>query len=320
MLALAAGAALLTACGDGGSPDRSGQEPQAPPEASSFPEAGASLEDLLQNVGETNQIAVLPTGGVFTPGDDRLGFGIFDVGGAQITTAEAAVYATHGPKGEPMGPFPARVESLEVKSAYRAESREETDAKVVYVADVPFEKTGEYRLVALVRDSNGEVRAARMPSVVVDKYKDVPGVGEPAPSVHTPTIDDVGAANVGEIDTRVPPTTMHEQDLADVLGKRPVVLLFATPALCMSRVCGPVTDVTEQVKAEYGDEAAFIHMEIYEDNIPGEQNLREQMKAFGLFTEPWLFVIDRNGEVTTRIEGAFSAHELENALEPLIGA
>ena len=111
---------------------------------------------------------------------------------------------------------------------------------------------------------------------------------------------------------------MHGDDLADVLGKKPVVLLFATPALCQSRVCGPVVDVAEQVKAEYGDEVAFIHQEIYVDNVPGPENLRPQVKAYGLFTEPWLFVIDEHGKVATRIEGAFSVAELESALEPLV--
>src|SRR5690606_27880537 len=123
---------------------------------------------------------------------------------------------------------------------------------------------------------------------------------------------------VESIDTRVPPSTMHGDDLADVLGKKPVVLLFATPALCVSRVCGPVVDVAEQVKAQYGDEAAFIHMEIYKNNELDPENLRPQVEAYGLPTEPWLFVIDEDGKVTTRIEGAFSVAELESALEPLV--
>ena len=43
---------------------------------------------------------------------------------------------------------------------------------------------------------------------------------------------------------------MHDVDFADVVGKKPTVLLFATPALCQSRVCGPVVDVAEQVKRD----------------------------------------------------------------------
>lgn len=314
-----ASCALLGACGGDSSPDDTGEEPVPAPAASEFPAPGDSLEELVAEVGETSQLAVLPSEGVFEPGDKRFGFGIFDVGGAQIVNADAAIYAAPEPDAKPQGPFPARVETLETKPAYRAESLKETDAKVVYVADVPFDETGEWRLVATVRDANGTVAATRLPSVVVDEYPKIPDVGDKAPSIHTPTIEDVGAANIEDIDTRRPASTMHGEDLAEVLGKKPVALLFATPALCMSRVCGPVTDVAEQVKAEYGDKAAFIHMEIYEDNVPGEENLRDQVRAYGLFSEPWLFVIDADGEVTTRIEGAFSADELEDAIKPLVG-
>ena len=159
---------------------------------------------------------------------------------------------------------------------------------------------------------------SRSPLNVVEQPK-IPAKGESAPSVHTPTLDDVG--DVSEIDTRIPPSTMHSEDLADVLGEKPVVLLFATPALCQSRVCGPVVDIAEQVKAEYGDEVAFIHMEIYVNNEydPKDPKLRPQVEAFGLPTEPWLFVIDKDGEVQTRIEGAFSVSELENEVEKLVG-
>ena len=44
------------------------------------------------------------------------------------------------------------------------------------------------------------------------------------------------------------------------------MLVFATPALCQSRVCGPVVDIAQQVADEYGNSADFIHMEVYNDN------------------------------------------------------
>jgi hypothetical protein len=75
-----------------------------------------------------------------------------------------------------------------------------------------------------------------------------------------------------------------------------------------------VVDVAEQVKRDYGDEVAFIHAEIYRDNDPSKP-VRPQVTAYGLQTEPWLFVIDRNGIVDTRIEGAFSVAELTDAVE-----
>src|SRR3990172_3608677 len=43
---------------------------------------------------------------------------------------------------------------------------------------------------------------------------------------------------------------MEDDDVADVLGKEPVVLTFAPPALCQSGVCGPTVDIAEEVKSK----------------------------------------------------------------------
>jgi hypothetical protein len=145
----------------------------------------------------------------------------------------------------------------------------------------------------------------------------VPDVGERAPRTSTPTAADV-AGDVEQIDTRVPPSTMHEEDFADVLGKKPAVLLFATPALCQSRVCGPVVDIAEQVKSERADEdVAWIHMEIFNDNT-AEKGYRPQVLEWRLPSEPWLFTVNREGRVAARIEGAFSAEELEKAVDAAV--
>ena len=91
-----------------------------------------------------------------------------------------------------------------------------------------------------------------------------------------------------------------------MLGKEPVVLVFATPALCQSRVCGPVVDVVDQVRADVGaGKAAFIHQEIYKDNKVNK-GLRPQLLAWRLASEPWTFVIDRGARIAARFEGAVS--------------
>jgi hypothetical protein len=315
-LAIAASATLIAACGSDDEPEATGSDPVSAPAAGEFPKPTGSLEDLISEVGSTNEIVASQSGGIFEPGDDRFGFGLFEVGGEQITDATVAIYAQHVGSDETLGPFPARIETLETEPEFVAETTAEDDAKVVYVADVPFDEPGEWRLAAVIDRPDGPVATYLTSSILVDEYEDIPDVGESAPSVHTPTLAEVGG-DAESIDTRTPPSTMHGDDLADVLGEKPVVLLFATPLLCQSRVCGPVVDVAEQVKAEYGDEAAFIHQEIYVDNVLDPKNLRPQVERYGLPTEPWLFVIDQNGEITTRIEGAFSASELENALQPL---
>ena len=124
--------------------------------------------------------------------------------------------------------------------------------------------------------------------------------------------------DIASIDTRVPPSTMHEVDFADVAGKKPAILALATPALCQSRVCGPVVDIAEQVKAERGGEAVFIHQEIFRDNEI-DKGFRPQFAAWKVTTEPWLFAVDRRGRIAAKIEGAFSAKELDRAVDAAVG-
>jgi hypothetical protein len=111
---------------------------------------------------------------------------------------------------------------------------------------------------------------------------------------------------------------MLQTDFHDVLGKKPVVLVFATPALCQSRICGPVVDVAMQVQADYGDKATFIQQEIYKDNDVNK-GFTDQVADYRLPTEPWIFVIDKDGKISDRFEGAVSVGELERAVAKVTG-
>ena len=287
-------------------------------EASEFPAAdGRTLEQLAADEATESDLVVLPTAQDFDVGVNRFGFGVFTLGNEQVSDADVALYAAR-PDGKAVGPFPAAAESLLTDAAFQSQgtSSDPDAAKTVYTADVELEGEGEWRLLALVRSDDGSFGYATIPSAVV-KETAVPDVGEPAPVVHTPTAEDVGG-DLTKIDTRQPPSTMHDYDFADVVGEQPVVLLFATPALCTSRVCGPVVDIAEQVKSERSEDAAFIHMEIYNDNS-FEEGLRKQVRAFNLRSEPWLFVIDSEGKVSDEIEGAFSERELNEALDRVAG-
>ena len=120
------------------------------------------------------------------------------------------------------------------------------------------------------------------------------------------------------LDTRDPPDEMHEENFVDVLGEKPVVLLMATPALCQTRVCGPVTDIAAQLQEEYGDRATFIHQEVYEDNDV-QKGLREPLRQFKLTTEPWLFTFRSDGRVAARLEGSFGNNAFREAVEAALG-
>jgi hypothetical protein len=317
---------LLVGCGG---TTYSGVTDRSAPPASEFPKPAGTLADVYKAADGESKLVVLPTGSVFDRGSDRYGFGVFTAGKKQVTDAKVALYFAHGEDGKARGPFPARVESLATEPAFIAQTtgQDPQAAKVVYVTDsVPFTADGEWRALAMVEEG-GKLGATLVPSAVVGHFPsprpgfprspvNPPDVGQRAPEIHTPTAADVGG-DLAKIDTRIPPDDMHE-DLAKVLGRKPVVLVFATPQFCQSRICGPVVDEEEQVKQRFGNRVAFIHMEIYNENNPAK-GVRPQVRAFHLPSEPWTFVIDRRGIVRARFEGALSVAEMERAVKKVAG-
>jgi hypothetical protein len=314
LLRLAVAALLVALAGCGGDDD--GPERSAPvARAVDFPAGrGQTLAGLKRGLKE--DAVLTPSVSVLEPGRRRVAFGLFDVSRKPIPPSAVAVYTAARDGRGVRGPFPARFEPIDINAPYRSRTTaDDPDAATgIYVARVPFARPGERVVTALVR-RGGRLVAASAHSLRVGGA-DPPDVGEKAIRVHTPTADEV--TDIGQIDTRVPPGTMHDDDLADVLGRKPVLLLFATPQLCQSRVCGPVVDVAEQVKASHGDRVAFIHMEIYDDNRV-EKGFRPQVGAWRLPSEPWAFAIDRSGRIAARLEGAFSVRELERAVLAAIG-
>jgi hypothetical protein len=318
-LALAGLALLVLAVGGcGGNEESDGGAPYGgtPPRAAKtagFPSPSSrSLRELIRNLPSGPELA--PSTSMLVKGRNRFAFGLFDRGNKQIADLKVALYVSRGLDEPARGPYVARFEPINLKKRFISKQTvDDPDAaRSVYVVRLPLSGSGGYIVAAMAEFDNRFVVTAPT-QVMVDERSKAPGVGDRAIKVHTPTRSSVGG-NVEEIDTRIPPDTMHEVDLADALERhRPVLLLFATPALCQSRVCGPVTDVAEQVKAEYGDRMDFIHMEIYVDNDL-QKGPRSQFRAWHLDTEPVAFAIDRRGIVAERLEGAFSVRELRIAV------
>ena len=257
-----------------------------------------------------------PSVGTLRVGENRIGFALFDLSRKQVTPDAVALYVAK-PNGTGLrGPFEARRESLRVKPQFQSRQTQADldDVDTFWVADVDFPTEGRYVVTALaslegemVSTSQFEMRAG---------VEGPPDVGEKAIKVHTDTPEDVGG-NIAKIDTRIPPLEeLHTTDFADVLGKKPVVLAFATPQLCQTRVCGPVTDVVAEVRSQTRG-VEFIAQEIYVDNDINK-GFRPQVGAWKLPTEPWTFVIDRDGRIAQRFEGAVSVRELQAAVDKLV--
>jgi hypothetical protein len=281
------------------------------PTRADFPAVrGRTLRQLADSLdGGGPQVAPATTD--YVPGRNRVAFGLIGRDGTPIY-GDTAVYAARGEHAKALGPFLAPADSLQVRPAFRSEtSAGDEDVTGVYHADVDLPGPGKWLLLSVTH--SGKQLLGGAAALTVHRSSPVPAVGDLVPRIHTPTLASVGG-DVAKIDTRVPPSRLHAVDFADVVGKRPVALLFATPALCRSRVCGPVADEAVQLQSAYGDRMAFIHNEVYVDNDPAK-GLRPQLRAFGLTSEPWLFVIDRRGRVAARLEGAFGIDEFRAAIE-----
>jgi hypothetical protein len=323
-IALLTAALVVAGCGGSGNDNASGPDIAAP--SYRAPANSASKTDFPKVKGRTlgalraglpGGIVLAPSVSVIDRGKNRYGFALFDTARKQIAGVPVALYVSKYDGSDVHGPYVARAESLKVKPQFAAISttKDPDAAKAVYVADLPFAKPGRYRVSAIAELDGRMVSGGSFGADVHSKSAgEPPRVGEPAPKIHTPTLASV-RGDASRIDTRNPPAEdLLKTDFYDAYGKKPALLLFATPALCASRVCGPVVDVLEQVRSEYGkDDVAFIHNEIYKENRV-DQGLRPEPAAFRIPTEPWLFAIDRHGRVVERLEGAFSVAEAERAL------
>ena len=282
------------------------------PKASDFPAVqGRTLQEVANTFAPSEGQAGLASS-VFTPGHNRVAFGVIDAA-QKFVYGPSALYIAKTPEDKPVGPIPAPADVLVTDPPYRSKqaATERDPFAAVYSATVDLEEPGTWS-VLIVTKTGGQMIATPT-QIEVAKSTKIPAVGDKAPVVDTDTTKSAGG-DIKSIDTREPPSDMHEQSFKDIVGKKPVALLFATPQLCQSRVCGPVVDIAAQLKAKYGERVEFIHQEVYVDNVV-EKGLRKPLQAYNLETEPWLFVVGGDGRVKARLEGSFGLDAFENALK-----
>jgi hypothetical protein len=145
-----------------------------------------------------------------------------------------------------------------------------------------------------------------------------PGYDEPAPRSASPTDRDVNG-DTSHICSNSPPCALHTLSIADALapGQKPLVVLFATPALCTSATCAPELEAVQQLHSRYAEQANFIHVEIYQYPFDGQHTART-VDEWSLPSDPWTFIVDRTGIVRDRFEGAAPTEELEPALKAVV--
>jgi hypothetical protein len=280
------------------------------PSASQFPSAaGKSLKDLGTLAKSSVELGAAT--GTFTPGTERYAFAL-TAGSGAFVYAPTAIYVASSPGAPAKGPFLAPADPMSVLPQYRSKQNSGPGGiQAIYAAKVPVPKAGTYFVLSLTKGPSGLIGATG--ELAAAASSQIPAVGQRPPDIATDTLATVHG-NQALLTTRLPPEHMAAASFNQVLGKKPIALLFSTPQLCISRVCGPVTDVAVQLQQKFGDKVDFIHQEVYVDNQPSK-GLRPQLKAFHLRTEPWLFTINRQGKIVGRLEGAFGTTELNQAIQ-----
>jgi hypothetical protein len=189
------------------------------------------------------------------------------------------------------------------------------DVTRIYVARFRLSRPGRYTLVA--QPDGAKIQG--IASLDVRRKPRAPAVGERAIPSRTPTLASAHG-DVASLTTADPPdTSLLRYSVADsVKTHSPFVLVFATPKFCSSRTCGPVVDVAQAVQRRFaGTGVRFIHVEVYTDNNPA-QGFNRWFREWRLPSEPWVFVVGRDGRIKARFEGSVSEAELSAAVQGLL--
>lgn len=315
-LMLIALAIAVTACGASTSPDTAGAF------ATSFPsQVGVHQDDEVGDQEHSHldaaeltgemQVVVVPTELVVGP--NRFAIGLFDGEGTMVHDANV-----HFHYYDLSDPQQAVLESE--SDAYRIQSTE--NATTIYAHERRFDRAGDWGVEVEARRLDGTSARSRVGfRVVADSGSLSPG--ERVPALKTPTLDDVDQDLARLSSAEDPSPALYQQSLDQAITSgRPTLLLFATPAFCQTRFCGPAYEIANALQQRYGDRVNVIHVEVFLGLPNPEESgfkLAPAVEAFGLESEPWAFFIDEQGIILYRVEGLFTGAEIERQLKAHLG-
>jgi hypothetical protein len=244
-------------------------------------------------------------------GRSRFVFGLVPVGGKPKVGGAPKVYVASKGTDKAIGPFQATWQAF---SPSPGDVHGTPPFPGFFVAEVDIPRAGNWGVLATDTEGGKPIGgAAGMPvKTSVPAATGSKAIVEPTPVATTPE-------EAAKIDTREPPTPMHYISLdAALQNGKPTVVVFATPLLCQSRLCGPVVDEVLRVYSQVGTARAnFVDIEIF----PGRDATKpaEAFTRWGFQSEPWTLVIDKDGVIRGRFEGPSTAGEISAALQPLLG-
>ncbi len=197
-----------------------------------------------------------------------------------------------------------------------------------YSTEFNFDRPGRWRLDVTVDD--GDFSGATQLEVEVVEQSPVPGIGSRPPLSRSKTLDEVD--DIAQLTTDYEPDPdLYRISVAEAIeSPRPAVIVFASPAFCVSATCGPQVDAVTELKETYRGRADFVHVELYDrpEEIQGDLSRAElagPVREWGFtdlpewFNESWVYILNDAGLVEQRFEGFATLTELEAALQQALG-
>ncbi|MGH2698817.1 MAG: TlpA family protein disulfide reductase [Actinomycetota bacterium] len=194
----------------------------------------------------------------------------------------------------------------------------------VYAAGVRFDRSGFWE-VEVTADIEGRgVRSATGAFQVLPEHR-VPAPGERAIASDNLTAESTDAP-ASAIDSRaragkkITDPVLHETTIAQAIRRgRPALVVFSTPVYCVSRFCGPITDMVEELAHDYSGRAEFIHVEIWRNFEKGviNETAAEWLLRDNDLREPWVFLFGSDGRILARWDNVATRGEIEPLLKRL---
>jgi hypothetical protein len=194
----------------------------------------------------------------------------------------------------------------------------------VYAAEVSFDRAGFWEVEVTADIERRGVLSATAAFQVLPEHR-VPAPGERAIPSDNLTAESRDAPEAA-IDSRaregqkIPDRELHAGTIKEAMRRgHPTLVVFSTPVYCVSRFCGPITDMVEELAHEYSDRAEFIHVEIWRNF---EKSVINKAAADWLLRdndlrEPWVFLIGSDGRIVARWDNVATRGEIEPLLKRL---
>ena len=264
------------------------------------------------------------------------------VGGLDVTIGSSSVWA--GPPGPMILSLTAggtRIDDPDLVAAVQLASADGTpigppvtaiavrppgETRVLYVASPAIPGPGWWRLtVSAVRA--GFTLTGSTDVAALDPGATAP-IGAAAPTVHTPTLDDVGGIARAVTTDPAPDLRLSRTSTTDALtAHQPFVLVVDSWKFKVTAACGRAL-VMARYLVDRWPAAAFIHLEPLRYDVITDTpvlrgsltnpSLSEAAVGWGLASDPWgatsmpwVFVVDGNGIVRAKAEGVMGSDDVD---------